>query len=120
MKFFTSEKSLILVFCVLFALSALFLFWKNHRELDPNLNKNWWTLSFAAPEDSQNLTFTVENHTPQTNFHYQIIANNVILKEAALEIERGTSQTVTPETAPTSTRTSIIVTTGTEKKEIYR
>lgn len=121
MKFLFSEKCLILIFCLLFVSSSLFLFWKNERELDPDQGKSWWTLSFATPENRKDLTFIIENHSAQTDFHYQITEEKRILKEATVEINLGAQQRITPDIAPhTTARTSIIVTSGTEKKEIYR
>ena len=121
MNFLRSEKFLILVFCALFAASSSFLFWQNEQELDPNQGKNWWTLSFATPEDTTNIDFIIENHSRETSFRYQIMADKNILEEATIKIPSGASQTVLP--APliqTDSRTTITVTTGTEKKEIYR
>ncbi|MFZ3031946.1 MAG: VCBS domain-containing protein [Candidatus Moraniibacteriota bacterium] len=121
MKFLFSEKCLILIFCLLFVSSSLFLFWKNERELDPNQGKSWWTLSFATPENPQNLDFTLENHGTETQFRYQVSQNKNVLKEAMVTIERGATQTVTLDiTGSTDARTIITVTTETEKKEIYR
>lgn len=121
MKFLLSEKCLVLIFCLLFVSSSLFLFWKNERELDPDQGKSWWTVSFATPENREDLTFTIENHSAQTSFHYRIVQNKNTLKEAEVEVSPGTKQRVTTDiVSPADTRTSIIVTTGTEKKEIYR
>ena len=116
-----SQKFLITIFFIFFAASALFLFWQNERELDPNRNKNWWTLAFAAPQESDSLSFIVENHSDQNNFRYKIIANKETLAEETLEIKRGETKTISPIlTAVSDIRTSVIVTDGKEQKEIYR
>lgn len=116
-----SQKTLITIFFILFIASTMFLFWKNERELDPNYNKSWWTLSFASPQEQTNLSFTIENHSDQNNFRYQIIANKEIIAEETLEIKRGETKTVFPSlTATPDIRTSVIVTTGKEQKEIYK
>lgn len=116
-----SQKTLITIFFILFIASALFLFWQNERELDPNYNKSWWTLAFTNPQESDNLSFIVENHSDQNNFRYQIIANKETLAEETLEIKRGEKKTIFLSlTAIPDIRTSVIVTTGKEQKEIYR
>lgn len=125
MKFLTSEKTLVIVFCALFATSALFLFWKNDHELDPNLGKNWWTLSFAAPEDPKSLFFTIENHTTGSTFSYDLSYRSTPDKEISYQesviVAPGETKTITPDiAAPENTRTSITVTAGAEKKTIYR
>jgi hypothetical protein len=49
MKTSFTEKRLILLFVLLFAVSSLYLFWQNERGLDQNLGKDWWILSFDEP-----------------------------------------------------------------------
>lgn len=116
-----SQKILIAIFFIFFAASAVFLFWQNERELDPNRNKNWWTLAFTAPQESNNLSFIVKNHSDQNNFRYKVIANKEILAEETLEIKRGETKTIVPSVvAIPNTRTSVIVTDGKEQKEIYK
>jgi len=116
-----SEKQLVGIFCVLFAVSALFLFWQNKRELDPNFEKSWWTLSFAEAKNENSLAFTIENFSDISSFQYQIVSEKTVLSEEDLTLQRGEIKTVTPTINPQpGIRTSIIVTAGTEKKEIYR
>lgn len=116
-----SQKFLIAIFIVFFAASALFLFWQNERELDPNRNKNWWTLAFAEPQESNNLSFILENHSDQDNFQYKIIANKKTLAEETFQVPRGETKTISPSlTANSVIRTSIVVTNGKEQTEIYR
>lgn len=115
------QRSLIAIFILLFIGSALFLFWRNDTELDPNSGKSWWILSFAAPENLASLTFTIENYSDNTEFQYEVIANKQKIGNETFEVKRGEKKTLTPAvSAHPETRTSIIVTTGKEKKEIYR
>lgn len=115
-----TEKHLVLIFSLLFAASSAFLFWQNARELDPDSGKNWWVLSFADPQEADQFDFVIENHSDNTEFQYQIVANRQVLAEATLSIPRGETETVRPTVTRSASRTVIIVTTGTEKKEIYR
>ena len=116
-----SDRSLIIVFSALFIMSASFLFWQNARELDPNLGKSWWTLAFAHPETATDLAFTVENFSNNTRFQYEVVADKTPLVTESFELQRGEKISVTPHTpARKDVRISIVVTTGNEKKEIYR
>ncbi|MDP2837837.1 MAG: hypothetical protein Q8O53_00975 [Candidatus Moranbacteria bacterium] len=116
-----SEKHLVLWFIALFAVGVLFLFWQNKRELDPNLGKSWWTLSFATPEHQESLDFTIENYSNATTFHYEVVAEKKVLASETINLIRGEKKTIAPTIVLNSEiRTSIIVTAGTEKKEIYR
>ena len=122
---FLSEKRLILIFCLLFTLSATFLFWQNERELDPSRGEPWWTLSFAAPEDPNSLAFTIVNHTDQSIFSYEatstVTLDKIVTESGTVTIIPGESKTIVPDLGRNPDfRTSIIVTTGDERQEIYR
>lgn len=115
------QKHLISIFLALFIAASAFLFWQNDRELDPERGQGWWTLSFVAPQDPENLSFTIENHGDQTEFRYEIVADKKTLAEESFTVTKGQSVTITPDvSAQSDTRTSIIVADGKEKKEIYR
>ncbi len=123
MNFLSSEKSLIIAFCFLFTISATFLFWQNKRELDPNIEKSWWTLSFAQPENGESLNFIIENHTTLREFYYEIQSktDRTIFSKETVLVAPGETKIITPTfTPPSPIRTTISVTAGTEKKEIYR
>lgn len=125
MNMLLSEKQLVLIFCFLFTLSATFLFWQNEQALDPSQGKPWWTLSFAAPEDPNSLAFTITNHTDQTEFSYEatytVTFDKIITSRDIVSIAPGETKTFTPDLARNPDfRTSIIVTVGDEKQEIYR
>lgn len=121
MKSLLSEKGILIIFCALFAISSLFLFFQNSRALDPDYQKNWWTLSFAAPEERTNLDFIIENHSQETEFHYQIVAGKEILLEQSVSVGRSSAATVTLALpASTDARTTVRVTASGETQEIYR
>lgn len=116
-----TQKSLVIIFVFLLAISTCFLFWRNESELDPNQGKSWWTLSFATPEEPSSLAFTIDNHSNTNRFEYEIVANKQSLMKEALIVTKGNSITITPDISATpDIRTTIIVTAGIEKKEIYR
>lgn len=120
-----SEKNIVLLFCILFTMSASFLFWQNKRELDPNQGKSWWTLSFAEPQDENSLAFTITNHTNQSEFSYEVYntmtPDKTILSRDTVIVPPGETKTITPQFVRNPDfRTSITVTTDTEKQEIYR
>ena len=115
------HKTLIAFSGFLFACSALFLFWQNERELDPDRNKSWWTLSFAAPQTSTDLSFTIMNHSDQTEFRYEVTASKEVLATETFSVDRGAELTITPAlTAEPDKRTTVTVSTEKGKKEIYR
>lgn len=116
-----TQKSLLSSFFFLFLASALFLFWQSDRELDPDQGKNWWTLSFALPKQTESLSFNLENHSDQTAFSYEISVGRDIISKEIFTAKRGERTTVTPPSIKEQNeRVKITVFAGTEKKEIYR
>jgi hypothetical protein len=116
------QKSLIIVFLTLFAASAVFLFWQNERELNPDRAGNWWTLSFSEPASVASLTFVIENHSDATHFSYQVVSDKIVYSESNFFVEKGDSITLTPKDpiGGDGSRISIIVSDGAGKKEIYK
>jgi hypothetical protein len=120
-----SEKQLVGIFCILFAVSALFLFWQNKRELNPNFEKSWWTLSFAEAKNENSLAFTITNHTDRSEFTYEtsyaVTPGTVTTSRSTIIVAPGEMKTIIPDFVRNpDSRTTITVTAGTEKQEIYR
>lgn len=116
-----SQRTLVIIFLALFSISAVFLFFQNARELDPERAGNWWTLSFAAIDQTGSIAFTVDNHSDALRFDYQVVSSKQVLSEASFIVEKGKSITITPDQQIIpGERTSVIVSDGKEKKEIYR
>ncbi len=118
-KYFMQQKKIILFLISLFIASSTWLFYASDRFINPNVGKNWWALSFVEPTSS-NLTFTIENHSDQTVFHWKILENNQKIEEGDAKIEKGASQNVTPDESFSNGKFVIDVTTGQDKKEIYK
>ena len=116
-----SEKLLITAFVLLFSVSALYLFWQNDRELDPNRDKSWWTLSFSSPAETASLAFSIENWSNQEIFEYEISQEKASLHKESVTVKRGEKKDISPaQSAEPGSRTAITVTAGKEKKVIYR
>jgi len=117
-----SQKYLILTTIVLLAISFISLAYIESRAKDPNLNKDWWVLSFQDPHTS-NLDFTIENHSNSNDFTYEITQDtNSILKES-LNIPKGESKNISVPVNQNFTATKTIITAWTsekDKKEIYK
>ena len=120
MKSVFTETQLIIIFTLLFAVSSLFLFWQNERGLDQNLGKDWWILSFADPMNDRDLTFTVENHSLNTEFRYTVTEGKTVLATESFSLKKGATASFSPNITTLGERTTLTVTTGTQKKEIYR
>jgi|GEM_PF-539183 len=110
------------VFAVLasFTIAAGILFYHVDRGLDPDLDKNWWALSFET-RDPNSSDFTVENHSSATRFTYTVSRDGSTLRTGELSIGKGMRKTVSPTvpTDPGRTTVSVSADDG-SKKEIYR
>lgn len=116
-----SQKHLIIGLFLFFTATTVFLFWQNNHELDPDQGKNWWTFSFTAPEREESLSFFIENHSDKTNFQYEVAVGKEVISKDTFIAKPGEKTTVTlPFIAKQKERVKITVTTGNEKKEIYR
>ncbi|MBI2439629.1 MAG: hypothetical protein HYV45_03475 [Candidatus Moranbacteria bacterium] len=115
------QKSSIIFIVFLLVFSTMFLFWQNERELDPNYEKNWWTLAFAEPQNITDLSFVVENYTDNADFSYEVVRDKQVLEKKSFTLKRGERKNISLSIRnDVSSRTSVMVRNGKEKKEIYR
>lgn len=113
------QQKIILFLIVLFITGSAWLFYASDRFIDPNVGKNWWAISFSDPT-SQSLTFTIENHSNQTAFHWEVLSNNKKVRAGDETIGKGASQKVTLDENSDPGKIIIDVNAENEKKEIYK
>lgn len=103
----------------IFIAGSTWLFYASAKLTDPDAGKNWWAIYFVGP-DTKNLNFTIENHSNQTAFHWEVLVQNQKIKEGDVRIEKGAAKDVILDENLGSGKITIDVTTGNEKKEIYK
>jgi hypothetical protein len=115
------QKKIILLIILLFFLSSAWLFSISKRAIDPDYNKNFWTLSFSNPKNDD-LNFVIENHSDRTDFHWEVLKDKEKLKEGDIKIEKGKNAQVQPSSAEpqSSSKITIRVSSGDQRKEIYK
>ncbi|MEI6650753.1 MAG: hypothetical protein WCL23_04970 [Candidatus Moraniibacteriota bacterium] len=119
-KRFSEDTLVVFVVLALFAAACGYLFITVDSGLDPNLGKNWWTLSFET-RDPASGTFTIENHSKATRFTYTLTENKQSLDSGTVTIAKGDKKTVTPNVSLSPGRTIITVKADDNSmKEIYR
>lgn len=119
-----NNKKIIFAILLLFLISAVYLSWTEKKQADFNLDKNWWSLSFDNPKGS-NLSFTIENHSNESNFHWEIILGDNKAKEGDVNVIKGFAWTLDaqanmPETNLDNKKVTISATNGNDKKNIYK
>ena len=96
-----------------------------NKAKDPDLNKDWWTLSFNDPHD-KSLGFTIENHSADNvYFNYLVTRKNKALERDFVVVPRGTSESVPLEGDKALGKKSPVTTisvwaTETNRKEISK
>jgi len=116
-------KKIILFIIILFVASSAWLFNVSRKEINPNAGKNWWALYFQNPK-SNDLNFVIENHSNQSNFHWEVLGKNQKTKEGTVNITKGNSQKIIVSDLDFSSsqnkKVIIQVNTKSSKKEIYK
>ena len=77
--------------------ATAYLFMKNDRELDPDYQKNWWTLSFAILPVPENPAFIIANHTKTEDFTYTVTIGSETVETTNVSVPKGASRTIQPE-----------------------
>lgn len=115
-----SQKSIIIAIIALLTISFISLAYIESRAKDPNLNKDWWVLSFQDPHGSR-LDFAIENHSNSNNFTYEITQDTQSIIKESLSIPKGETKNISVNQVSSDTKTAITVwTKTTDKKEIYK
>lgn len=114
-----TQKKLIIFVSVLFILCSGYLFFVSNQSLKSDAEKKWWAVYF---EDTGNdsLNFTIENHSVQNDFHWEIMSDNQKIEEGNVKIETGELKNIQPSAKTASGKNSIVISGGSEKKEIYK
>lgn len=117
-----SNRILLFLFFVFFIASSAFLFQRSIKELNPENNKNWWTVSFIRPDRVKNIDIVVSNYTEDTHFKYQILAGESVIAESDFEAPLGENKIllITPEKTPEAERVTVRVIHKNEQQELFR
>lgn len=112
-------KKIIIFLIFIFIVGSSYLFFVSERYQDPEYNKNWWVVYFEDMQGS-GMDFVLENHSGQTDFHWDVSVNKEKIQEGNLQIPRGQRQVVSLDAFQEKEKITITVSAGDEKKEIYK
>lgn len=114
-----NNKTILISTIGLLFLSFIFLSFVEQRKQDVN-SQNWWVIYFENPK-SESLNFTIENHSDSDNFHWEIFIDKTKAKEGDVAIKKGQRKTIpVSATGMESKKITTIVSSGDNKKEIYK
>lgn len=115
------NKIIITLFIGLTFISFSFLIYTETKNKDLN-SRNLWFLYFANPKDLS-LDFNIENHTNNTNFHYEILLDKTTIQKSDLTITKNETKTIHPSNIDTTANKKItikVTDTANTTKEIYK
>jgi hypothetical protein len=116
------QSALFTIILVLLFTSFAFLFQQSIRELNPEKEKDWWTLSFIRPDRNRNVDIVVTNYSENTSFSYQILGDNELISEGDFEAPLGENKVllITPEKSFTQKHVIVRVKHKDETQELFR
>lgn len=112
-------QKIIYFILALFILSSVFLFWKNEQGLNPDYQKDWWSVYFAYATNTD-LSFVIENHSIQNNFSWEIISGQDSIKKGDLTIARGEKKNIEIDLSNLKNKIIVRVSDGKASQEIYK
>lgn len=116
------QSTLFAVILILLFTSFAFLFQHSIQELNPEKEKDWWTLSFIRPDRNRNVDIVVTNYSEATAFSYQILGDNELISEGNFEAPLGENKVllITPEKSFTQKHVIVRVKHKDETQELFR
>ena len=117
-----SNKIIIITILGMILISFVFLSATEMKQANIN-NQNIWTLYFSEPKN-ESLDFTIENHSQNKVFHWQILLDKTMVTEGDSAILLGDIKTITvpkDNIDLSDKKITISVTdSNNNKKEIYK
>lgn len=105
-------------------LLASFVFLSLVEKQQSNINsKNAWALYFSAPKNDS-LDFTIENHSQNKVFHWQILLDKIVVTEGDSSVSLGDTKTIAvpKDNIDLSDKkiTISVIDANNNKKEVYK
>ncbi len=102
-----------------FVLSSAWLFEKNALGLNPDYKKDWWVIYFQEARGN-NLSFVLENHSTSKDFHWEVISEDLLLKDGNVKVMPGEKKNIEIELKNPQKKISVRVSDNRENQEIYK
>lgn len=88
-----SDTGIVFISILFVIVSVYALFFIVGTELDPNRDKNWWSITFEN-RSLETSGFIIENHSDSDTFRYEITADGKTVETDTARILKGESQTI--------------------------
>lgn len=116
------QKKIIIFIAGLFLLSSVYLFHSSAKAVDPNYQKNFWSVYFSDPK-SMDFNFVIENHSDNTSFHWETYDGKIKTTEGDSVIKKGETRKLDVNSkigGIVENKLTIKVISGDEGREIYK
>ena len=114
------QTKIILFLLGLFLASSIYLFSIDSDYNNSENNDNWYALYFTEPK-SDSLDFTIKNFSGETNFHWEVLADNKKISEQDANIPTNAERDFSPtEVDPEIKKYIIRVSAGDITQQIYK
>jgi hypothetical protein len=115
----TTSRTIIITIALFFLCSFSFLAYTGWKQQQADYAR-WWTLSFNDPK-SNDLSFTIENHSDQTAFHWEIFLDKTSLSKGDVMLNIGEIKSIPAIATDVAGRTvTVKVSTPQGSKDIYK
>jgi len=116
----TTSRTIIITTVLLFVCSFSFLAYVGWKQQQYDYSHSWWALSFNNPK-SNDISFTIENHSSETVFHWEIFLDKTSISQGDATIAIGQSKSIPAIATDVAGRTvTITVSTPKGSKDIYK
>ncbi len=89
-----NQKNIVIAIVSLIIVSILFLGAVEYRQRTGEDSQGWWSVYFVAPYDEKSLDFIIENYDKKTEFSYEVILGNEIVKSENVVVETDESKII--------------------------
>lgn len=114
-----NNKIIIYATIAIFLLCSVFLSMVELKEADLG-KRNVWFLYFTQPKDVS-FDFTIENHSDNQNFHWEILVGKNKVQESDTAVAKGETKTIPVSVQDMADKKiTITVMSDKNKKEIYK
>lgn len=117
----TYAKKVILALALFFLGCLFYLAYTQQQQQDYNYGKSWWSIYFADPR-TNDLSFIIENHSSEKNFHWEISVDKNPLSQGDTTAGLGEKKKITVKALQdiAGKKINLKISTPKSSKEIYK
>lgn len=84
-----NQKNIIIAIISLILTSVLLLGILEYKQQTGEDSQGWWSIYFVSPYDEKSLDFVIENYDKKSEFNYEVILNDEVIKSDKINVKNG-------------------------------